>query len=62
LLFQKRHLLAHSDGIVDARYVKESGDGTYKEGQRIAVMVQDIEDLVALVSTLAIDIRKGSGM
>ncbi len=62
LLFQKRHLLAHSDGIVDARYVKESGDGTYKEGQRIAFTVQDIEDLVTFVSTLAIDIRKGSGM
>lgn len=62
LLFQKRHLLAHSDGIVDARYVNESGDLTYKEGQRIAVTVQDIEELVAFISKLAGDIRKGSGM
>ena len=53
LLFQKRHLLAHSDGIVDARYVKESGDSTYKEGQRISVASSEIDDLVAIIDKLA---------
>lgn len=62
VLFQRRHLLAHGDGIVDARYVKESGDGTYKEGQRIGVAANDIEELVAFIRLLAVNIRKGCGV
>jgi predicted RNA-binding Zn-ribbon protein involved in translation (DUF1610 family) len=62
VLFQKRHILAHSDGIVDARYVKESGDTTYKEGQRIAIWPNDVDDMVASISKLAAEIRKASGV
>jgi uncharacterized Zn finger protein (UPF0148 family) len=62
LLFQKRHLLAHSDGMVDARYISDSGDITYKAGQRIAISPDDIDDVVAFISKLASEIRKASGV
>ena len=58
MLFQKRHILAHSDGIVDQRYVNESGDRGYKVGQRIAVTTSDVDDIVAGISKLVTEIRK----
>lgn len=57
ILFQKRHLLSHSEGIVDARYIQKSKDRTYKEGQRIVVTGNDIDHLVSLVSKLSNNIR-----
>lgn len=58
LLFQKRHILVHSDGIVDQRYVDESGDTSYKVGQRIAVTAADVDEIVAGISKLVTEIRK----
>jgi hypothetical protein len=58
LLFQKRHILAHSDGIVDQRYVNQSGDTSYKVGQRIVVTAADVDDIVAHISKLITEIRK----
>lgn len=58
LLFQKRHTLAHSDGIVDQRYVNESGDTSYKVGQRITVTAADVDDIVAGITKLVAKIRE----
>jgi Zn finger protein HypA/HybF involved in hydrogenase expression len=52
ILYQKRHLLAHSEGIVDGQYLKKSGDGTYKEGQRIVVSANDIDELTNYLDRL----------
>lgn len=60
-LFQKRHLLAHSDGIVDQRYVNESGDMTYKVGQRITVSTSEVEDIVAGIGRLVAGLRSAIG-
>lgn len=53
-LYQKRHLLAHNEGIVDSRYIQKSGDTTYKEGQRIVILEHDIESLVNILGKLGI--------
>ena len=37
ILYQKRHLLAHNEGMVDESYIKKSGDQFYKVGQKIVV-------------------------
>lgn len=58
VLFQRRHLLAHSDGIVDEKYVAKSGDSTYKVGQRILVSEFDVDTLVRVLSTLVRNIRR----
>lgn len=60
LLFQKRHLLTHNDGIVDQRYCSESNDTSYKVGQRIAVTYADVDDMVAGISKLVTEIRKSA--
>ena len=52
ILYQKRHILAHNDGLVDAQYIKKSGDSTYKEGQRIVVSERDIGELINYLDRL----------
>lgn len=57
-LFQRRHLLAHSEGIVDAKYILNTSDPNYREGQRIIVAEQDIQDLKLILAKLAGAIRE----
>lgn len=56
--YQKRHLLAHSEGIVDARYIQRSGDSSYREGQRIVVSASDAAVMHGLISTVASKLRQ----
>lgn len=52
--FQQRHLLAHTQGIVDQDYLSKSGDTRYRLGQRIVVrepMVRDTLDLIERLVT-----------
>ena len=62
ILFQKRHILVHNEGIVDAKYIKRSGDMTYKVGQRVVVTELDICRLVDLIGKLAVEIRTVKGI
>lgn len=52
ILYQRRHLLSHNDGIVDEKYLQRSGDNKYKVGQRIVVSGKDIEDLLNILGKL----------
>lgn len=52
VLYQRRHLLSHNDGIVDEKYLEKSGDNKYKVGQRIVVSEKDIEDLLNILRKL----------
>jgi len=52
LLYQKRHILAHNEGIVDAKYINNSSNDSYKEGQRIVVSDKDIEVLLHCLDKL----------
>lgn len=42
--FQKRHLLAHRMGVVDADYLQKTGDTTAREGRRIAVSASEVDE------------------
>jgi len=57
-LFQKRHLLTHADGIVDADYLQKSGDLEYSMGQRIIVRETHVLELLSLVQKLAAELRQ----
>jgi len=57
ILFQKRHLLAHSEGIVDEKYIQKSGDSNYKIGQKIVVKEKDIKTIVTLINKIVNEIR-----
>jgi uncharacterized Zn finger protein (UPF0148 family) len=50
--FQQRHLLAHTQGLVDQDYVSKSGDTRYRPGQRIVVRVETVLEATALIEKL----------
>lgn len=50
--FQRRHILTHSDGIVDEKYLKNSKDKNYAIGQRIVVSKTDILEFCQLIKKL----------
>lgn len=52
ILFQRRHLLAHREGIVDNQYIQRSGDTKYTAGQRVVVRPEQVVALVDLVRKL----------
>ena len=52
ILFQKRHLLAHTEGMVDEDYLKNSGDTSYRLNQRIVISDRNIENLLAYLEKL----------
>ncbi len=52
ILYQRRHILAHNEGIVDSQYIKKSEDSSYIEGQRIVVSDKDIGDLLNCLEKL----------
>lgn len=58
LHYQRRHKLAHAEGIVDVKYVRESGDPTYTVGQRIVVSDDDVLELAGLVAKIAAGLRR----
>ncbi len=58
ILFQRRHLLQHTEGIVDLKYLEKSLDQKYKEGQRIVVKEKDVIELVGYIKTMTNKIRK----
>jgi uncharacterized Zn finger protein (UPF0148 family) len=57
-LFQQRHKLAHSEGIVDQDYIIKSGDTTYTVGQRLVIREGAVSHLAELVVKLTEELRK----
>lgn len=56
-LFHKRHLLAHTEGFVDERYLQKTEDVSYRAGQRIVVKERDVRRLLILIKMLAAGAR-----
>src|SRR5690606_21225161 len=57
-LFQRRHLLAHTEGIVDQKYLEKSGDNNCKVGQRISIKEKDVLELIGLICIITDEIKK----
>ena len=58
LMFQRRHLLEHNNGMIDQRYLDKSGDTSYSLGQRIIVKEADAYSLLAIMRKLGNSITK----
>jgi hypothetical protein len=56
-LFQQRHLLTHTNGIVDASYLTKAGDAAYTVGQRIVIREADVLTLADLLAKLASSLK-----
>ncbi|MGC3998039.1 MAG: hypothetical protein QM767_11325 [Anaeromyxobacter sp.] len=57
VLFERRHLLAHREGLVDSRYLAQTQDGEYSLGQRIVVTSSDVSRLVDSVEKLVMGMQ-----
>jgi len=57
VLFQRRHVLSHRQGIVDQAYIDKSGDRTYAVGQRLVLRDPDVLELISLLAKLAAGLR-----
>jgi uncharacterized Zn finger protein (UPF0148 family) len=54
--FQQRHLLTHTQGLVDNDYVARTGDTTYRPGQHLVVRDSAVRECLTLIEKL------GAGM
>ena len=52
IFFQKRHLIVHTNGIINENYITKSGDATYKVDQRLVIKEQDVLRLISIVKKL----------
>lgn len=52
VLFQRRHLVEHNNGMVDQKYIDKSGDNSYTVGQRLVVRESDALTLLTIVKKL----------
>ena len=52
IAFQQRHLLAHTQGVVDADYVSKTGDTRYQPGQRVVVREEVVREALDLIEKL----------
>ncbi len=50
--FQKRHLLSHKMGVVDAEYVRKSGDTQAVVGHKINVDAEEVRELGLIIGKL----------
>ncbi len=58
ILFQERHLLSHTEGIVDQKYIDKSNDAEYAVGQRLVVREGDVKAMLNLIRKIANEIRE----
>jgi len=50
--FQKRHLIVHKSGIIDAKYIQETNDQKAKVGLRVTVIKEEVRSLIDTVQTI----------
>ena len=53
LMFQRRHIVEHSNGFVDQRYIDKSGDTAYTIGQRVVIRSKDVFRFLQIVRKLS---------
>jgi hypothetical protein len=58
-VFQKRHLLAHKMGVVDAEYAQKANDPGAVVGRRIRIAPEEVSEAISLVETLGQRLFKG---
>ena len=50
--FQQRHLLAHTQGLIDADYITRTGDTAYRAGQRLVIREAAVREGLLLIEKL----------
>ena len=50
--FQQRHLLAHTQGLIDADYITRTGDTAYRVAQRLVIREATVREGLLLIEKL----------
>jgi hypothetical protein len=58
-IFQKRHLLAHKMGVIDAEYVQKANDPGAVVGRRVRITQDEVSLAISLVESLGQRLFKG---
>lgn len=58
-MFQKRHLLSHKMGVIDAEYVQRSNDPAAIAGRKIAVDLDEVLSSLLLVQRMGDRLYEG---
>lgn len=58
-IFQKRHLLAHKMGVVDAEYIQKTKDLTAVVGRRVVITEADVAKAIVIVEKLGQQLFNG---
>ncbi|MDD5361403.1 MAG: hypothetical protein PHN88_04675 [Ignavibacteria bacterium] len=59
IMFNKRHLFTHNNGIVDSEYLKNTDDKKVKSGQLIRLDSKEIKRFLLLVKCISINFIEG---
>jgi hypothetical protein len=59
LLNERRHLIVHRRGVVDAKYVRATGDGR-KDGERFQVAKQELGEALTQVTKCGLDLLRAA--
>ena len=57
-MMQRRHKLTHKQGMVDQRYVDQSGDHFYAVGQRLVIKESQVRSLATIIKKLVGGLRE----
>ncbi len=57
--FQKRHLLSHKMGVIDAEYVKKTGEAQSLIGRKVSITEDDVRLLAGHLKVIAENLFKG---
>lgn len=53
VLFQKRNVISHNDGIIDDTYIQITGDRSAIPGRKVSVSIDEVKSALQHISTLA---------
>ena len=59
LMFHRRHVYEHNGGVVDAKYLTDSGDATVRLGQEIRETQSSAHRLIGVVVKMAKNLHRG---
>jgi hypothetical protein len=59
LMFHRRHLFTHKGGIVDQKYLDESGDTTVQFGQLVRETKENVHRLLSILVRIARNLHEG---
>lgn len=59
VLFQKRHVISHNDGIIDNPYIQITGDRSAIPGRKVSVSIDEVKSALRHISALANSLADG---